>query len=149
MADGRPIGGLTAHELPMTRAETAELLIYDLAVQADQQRRGVGRALVQQPLAHSDAADIGEVWVPAENEDTHALEFYRRTGGAAQAVTTFTYPTTDRSPARSKIRPRSGVTARCPESATTWRERPPQRQGRSHRERQMSRDQVGLDLPGG
>lgn len=102
MADGRPIGGLTAHELPMTRAETAELLIYDLAVQADQQRRGVGRALVQQPLAHTDAADIGEVWVPAENEDTHALEFYRRTGGAAQAVTTFTYPTTDRSPARSK-----------------------------------------------
>lgn len=44
LVDGQPIGGLTAHALPMTRAATAELLIYDLAVRADWQRRGVGRA---------------------------------------------------------------------------------------------------------
>jgi GNAT superfamily N-acetyltransferase len=40
------VGGLTAHALPMTRSPEAELFIYDLAVRADRQRRGIGRALV-------------------------------------------------------------------------------------------------------
>lgn len=91
-ADG-PIGGLTAHQLPMTRSETSELLIYDLAIRSDWQRRGVGRALLQQLLDDASAAGIGEVWVPADDTDLHALEFYRRTGGASQSVTIFTYPT--------------------------------------------------------
>jgi aminoglycoside 3-N-acetyltransferase I len=38
------VGGITAHALPMTRAETTELFIYDVAVHADHQRRGVGRS---------------------------------------------------------------------------------------------------------
>lgn len=91
--DGRSIGGLTAHALPMTRAEARELLIYDLAVQTDQQRRGIGSALVKHLLADAASAGISEVWVPADNDDTHALDFYRRTGGTSQAVTIFTYTT--------------------------------------------------------
>ncbi len=35
-ADDMIIGGLTAHVLPMTRSETRELFIYDLAVRAAQ-----------------------------------------------------------------------------------------------------------------
>ena len=93
IADDRPVAGLVGHQLPMTRAETSELLIYDLAVRADYQRRGVGQALVQRVLDDAGAAGIAEVWVPADNEDVHALDFYRRTGGTAQAVTIFTYPT--------------------------------------------------------
>jgi aminoglycoside 3-N-acetyltransferase I len=89
--DGQPVGGLTAHQLPMTRAEATELLIYDLAVRADHQRQGVGRAVIDQLLVDAAAAGIGEVWVPAEDEDRHAIEFYRRVGGSAQAVTVFTF----------------------------------------------------------
>jgi aminoglycoside 3-N-acetyltransferase I len=35
-----PVGAVTAHMLPMTRAHTAELFVYDLAVRPDWQRRG-------------------------------------------------------------------------------------------------------------
>ena len=91
--DGQPVGGLTAHELPMTRAEISELFVYDIAVRADSQRRGIGRALVQRLLDDGAAAGIAEMWVPADNDDDHALEFYRRIGGVAQPVTIFTYRT--------------------------------------------------------
>jgi aminoglycoside 3-N-acetyltransferase I len=89
--DGQPVGGLTAHELPMTRAETSELFVYDIAVRADSQRRGIGRALVERLLDDGAAAGIAEMWVPADNDDDQALEFYRRIGGVAQPVTIFTY----------------------------------------------------------
>jgi aminoglycoside 3-N-acetyltransferase I len=34
---------------------------------------------------------IGELFVPADNEDTHALDFYRAVAGVAAAVTIFTF----------------------------------------------------------
>jgi aminoglycoside 3-N-acetyltransferase I len=40
------VGGVTAHTLPLTRTEAFEVFIYDIAVLADYQRRGVGRELV-------------------------------------------------------------------------------------------------------
>jgi len=85
------VGGLTAHTLPMTRAESAEVFIYDLAVHADYQRQGVGRALVRSLLDAAAEQGIREVFVPADNEDTHALDFYRAVGGQASAVTFFAF----------------------------------------------------------
>src|SRR5579862_8312588 len=41
------VGGLTAHALPMTRTESRELFIYDVAVREDHQRQGVGRRLLE------------------------------------------------------------------------------------------------------
>ncbi|NAZ87187.1 GNAT family N-acetyltransferase [Kineococcus indalonis] len=95
VVDGVPVGGLTAHVLPMTRAEVDELFVYDLAVRADWQRRGVGRALVRHLLRAASAAGavapIGEVFVLADDEDVHALDFYRAVGGVAQPVTMFSF----------------------------------------------------------
>jgi GNAT superfamily N-acetyltransferase len=42
LQDSRPIGGMSAHVLPMTRSESRKLFIYDLAVKPTHQRRGVG-----------------------------------------------------------------------------------------------------------
>ncbi len=87
------IGGLTAHALPMTRDRSTELFIYDLAVKPEWQRRGIGRAIVAELLARAHDAGIGTAFVPADNEDTHALDFYRAIGGTPSPVTFFTLST--------------------------------------------------------
>jgi aminoglycoside 3-N-acetyltransferase I len=93
--DGQPVGGLTAFVLPLTRTAASEVFVYDVAVRADRQRQGIGRALLARVRHDAAEAGIAELWVPADDEDTHALDFYRRTGGTAQPVTIFTYATRD------------------------------------------------------
>ena len=87
----RSSGGLTAHTLPMTRSESREIFIYDVAVRADHQRRGVGRLLLRHLARLANDAGIVDLFVPADDEDVHALEFYRALGGAASRVTFFSF----------------------------------------------------------
>lgn len=55
----------------------------------DRRRRGVGRRLVESLVA--GCADRGSdvVFVPADDEDTHALAFYESLGGPPAPVTMF------------------------------------------------------------
>jgi len=85
------VGGLTAHVLPMTRVEASEMFIYDVAVRVDRQRRGVGRLLIESLRREAAAAGIDVLFVPADDEDVHALDFYRALGGAPSPVTFFTF----------------------------------------------------------
>lgn len=85
------VGGLTAHALPMTRSPETELFIYDLAVRADRRRRGIGRALVLATLDRAKAEGVRVGFVPADDEDAHAIAFYRALGGHASPVTLFTF----------------------------------------------------------
>ncbi len=94
LLDGEPVGALTAHVLPMTRAEARELFIYDLAVQPAHQRRGIGRALIGALLDRAAEEGIPVAFVPADEEDGHALEFYRALGGAEAPVRIFTFDAT-------------------------------------------------------
>lgn len=90
----QPVGGLTGYTLPMTRTQTSEVFIYDLAVHPDYQRNGIGRLLVGALLKAAQAEGIEVVFVPADNQDQHALEFYRAIGGVAQPVTIFNFDST-------------------------------------------------------
>jgi aminoglycoside 3-N-acetyltransferase I len=85
------VGGLTAHTLPMTRSESSEIFIYDLAVREDQRRKGIGRQLVTTLREAAAAAGIPLVLVAADDDDGHALDFYRAVGGAPSPVTFFTF----------------------------------------------------------
>lgn len=85
------VGGLTAHILPMTRSASWEVFIYDLAVRQDHQRQGIGSRLIQELRDCAAEAGIGDVFVAADNEDEHALDFYRAQGAAASPVTVFTF----------------------------------------------------------
>lgn len=91
LAGGDVVGGVTAHTLPMTRAETSELFVFDIAVRADRRRTGVGRQLMAG--LRRAAADVGirDVFVPADDDDLHALDFYRALGGVPSPVTIFTF----------------------------------------------------------
>jgi aminoglycoside 3-N-acetyltransferase I len=85
------VGGLTAHALPMTRSECRELFVYDVAVHRDHQRRGIGRQLLNQLRQQAQAAGIGVVFVAVDDDDVHALDFYRAVGGEPSPVTLFTF----------------------------------------------------------
>jgi aminoglycoside 3-N-acetyltransferase I len=85
------IGGVVAHTLPMTRTESSELLIYDLAVCVDHRKRGVGRRLVDELCNQAFASGIYTAFVPADNDDIHALDFYRSIGGTSSPVTMFSF----------------------------------------------------------
>jgi aminoglycoside 3-N-acetyltransferase I len=85
------VGGITAHTLPMTRAESSEVFVYDLAVRADWQRRGIGRQLMSRLRSEAAAVGIHDAFVAADDEDVHALDFYRAFGGAPSSVTVFTF----------------------------------------------------------
>ena len=91
----QPIGGLTGYTLPMTRTQSSEVFIYDLAIHQDHQRKGIGRLLVNALLKGAQAEGIESVFVPADNEDEHAIEFYRAIGGVAQPVTIFNFDSTE------------------------------------------------------
>ena len=91
MSGGEVVGGLTAHSLPMTRTESAEIFIYDVAVRADRQRQGIGRRLVLELCAAATEAGVGAVFVPVDSADAHALDFYRALGGVPAPVTIFTF----------------------------------------------------------
>src|SRR5690554_6303440 len=67
--EGGIVGGLTAHTLPMTRSEASELFIYDIAVHPDHQRQGIGRLLIETLRAGGAAAGVGDVFVPADDDD--------------------------------------------------------------------------------
>lgn len=91
LAGGEVVGGVTAHTLLMTRREGAELFIYDVAVRPDRQRQGVGRRLLATLRDLAAREGIGDVFVPAETEDVHALDFYRALGGEPTPVVMFTF----------------------------------------------------------
>ncbi len=92
IVDDEVAGGLTAFTLPLTRAEESEVFLYDIAVRPAYRRRGVGRRLIQALLDGMAAEGIHAMFVPADNEDEEALDFYRALGGAAQPVTIFNFP---------------------------------------------------------
>ncbi len=87
------IGGLTAYELPMYYAEQSEIFIYDIAIQTEFQRMGLGKKLLSAIKAYGKENGIKEIFVAANEEDEYALDFYRSTGGKEEKVFHFTYST--------------------------------------------------------
>ncbi len=91
LSDGEPVGGVTAHTLPMTRSESCELFVYDIAVLPSHQRHGIGRELMRALRAEAALVGITNVFVAVDAEDAHALDFYRALGGSASPVTIYTF----------------------------------------------------------
>jgi len=87
------VGGLTAYELPMYYADSSEIFLYDLAVKPAYQRMGVGKQLIQNLKEYCSRNGIKEFFVMAHEEDEHAIEFYRATGGKSEKVVNFLYET--------------------------------------------------------
>lgn len=87
----RVIGGLTAYVLPSYYFESSEVYIYDLAVDESFQRKGTGRKLIEAIKADCKALGLREVFIQADRQDQHAVDFYHATGGKAGEVIHFSY----------------------------------------------------------
>ena len=86
-------GGLTAYELPMYSSDRSEIFLYDLAVKPEYQRRGIGKRLIHHLNDYCFKNGINEFFVLAHEEDVHAVEFYRSTGGKSEKVVNFVFLT--------------------------------------------------------
>lgn len=85
------LGGLTAYSLPTYYAQGAEMFLYDIGIRPDFQRKGLGKALLQALQEHCKSMGIASLFVAADEEDTHALDFYTHTGGKEAKVRHYTY----------------------------------------------------------
>lgn len=92
VVDGKVIGGLTAYTWDQYYSVEPLAYIFDLAVATNWQRKGVGRLLMKAITDNCRLLGMEEVFVQADDEDTHALEFYRATGGLPERVVHFAYP---------------------------------------------------------
>ena len=90
--DNFVVGGLTAHVLASYYSTSPEVYIYDLGVSPTYQRKGIGKQLLAAILKYGKQHHCSEVFVQADEPDTHALDFYRSTGGCPEKVVHFTYP---------------------------------------------------------
>ena len=89
--DDQIIGGVTAHILPMTRTASSEVFVYDIAVRKDHRRKGVGQRLITELQESAAAQGIKVLFVAADNDDPHALDFYRALRGKPSPMTVFTF----------------------------------------------------------
>jgi aminoglycoside 3-N-acetyltransferase I len=89
ICDHEVIGGLTAYELPMYYSSKSEIFIYDVAIQAENQRKGIGKKLITALREYSSKNRISEIFVAANVVDKHALKFYTAIGGIAEKVMHF------------------------------------------------------------
>jgi aminoglycoside 3-N-acetyltransferase I len=85
------VGGLTAHVLPSVYQTANEVYLYDLAVNEEHQRQGVGKNLISFLKNLCVQAGYKEMYVQANAEDNAAIDFYRITGAQPENVVHYTY----------------------------------------------------------
>ena len=91
---GKVIGGLTAYTLDHYYQEQPYAYLYDLAVDRDYQRQGIGKQLITALNVHCQEQGYEEVFVQADRDEAHVLDFYRGTSPTGEEeVIHFTYNT--------------------------------------------------------
>jgi aminoglycoside 3-N-acetyltransferase I len=88
---GKIVGGLTCYTWDQYHSEKKLAYVYDLAVAPEFQRQGIGRLLMTEVQAICRRAGYEEVFVQADKDDGHALDFYRATGATEEDVSHFYY----------------------------------------------------------
>lgn len=92
LRDNKVVGGLTSYTLQQYYSKLPLVYIYDLAVETEFQRQGIGKMLISSLTKYCKEIGIEEVFVQADEEDRHAVNFYHSTGGTAEKVVHFYYP---------------------------------------------------------
>lgn len=91
MIEGEVVGGLTTYVLDQYYNVKPQAYLYDLAVLAPWQRKGIATELIHTTKHYYSSLNFEEVFVQADKMDAHALSFYKATGGLEENVSHFTY----------------------------------------------------------
>ncbi len=78
-ANNEIVGGLTAYVLDQYYSTRPLAYIYDLAVKKQEQRKGIGKKLISAFNQFCQEIGFEEVFVQADKEEQHAVNFYRST----------------------------------------------------------------------
>lgn len=90
--DNKVVGGLTVHVIENYDSEKPSAYIYDLAVLNNLQRKGIGKLLIQALNYYCNKNGFKDMFVQAETDDIHAVNFYRKTAVSSELQAThFTY----------------------------------------------------------
>lgn len=89
--DGIPAGFLTAYRLQRFDALRAEVLLYEIGVDPEYQRRDIGRALIEACKEWARSVGAHEVWVLTERSNPAALALYQSTGGVEESPGTMMF----------------------------------------------------------
>jgi ribosomal protein S18 acetylase RimI-like enzyme len=79
--DGEPVGFVLAHDLPRRHDPPAKLLVYEVDVHEDHQRRGIGKALLGELARIARARGIPQGWVLTDDDNEAGMALYRSAGG--------------------------------------------------------------------
>jgi aminoglycoside 3-N-acetyltransferase I len=86
------IGGLTAFELPLYKAEGAEMFLYEIAVEPGYRKQGVATGLIEYLKNTCVEKQVKEMYVGTSVNNQPAIKLYRATGGIAdQEIAWFVY----------------------------------------------------------
>ncbi|WP_057939107.1 GNAT family N-acetyltransferase [Algoriphagus resistens] len=86
------VGGLTTYVLEQYYSEKPLAYIYDLAVDTNLQRRGIGKRLIAETNKFYKEKGFEEVFVQADKVDEYAIDFYRKTNPSKEEqVAHFSY----------------------------------------------------------
>ena len=90
--DGEACGFLSAYRLQRFDRRGAEVLLYEIGVEEPFQRRGAGRALVEEAKWWAAEVSADELWVLTEDDNVPARALYAATGGREETgLTMFVY----------------------------------------------------------
>ena len=79
LMDNKVGGGLTTYILEQYYSEKPLAYIFDLAVNTNLQRQGIGRKLIAETKKFYNEKGFEEVFVQADKIDDYAIDFYRKT----------------------------------------------------------------------
>lgn len=82
--EGKPCGFLTAHTLPRLDELNPELFLYEIEVNSNYRRQGIGTQLIEKLIEIAKIIHAKEIFVLTNESNIAAMNLYQSTGGVRE-----------------------------------------------------------------